>query len=1089
MKNILPYLVCTFVVSLFGLHAKAQTDLFNVNGGGPLPTGWTATNNVTSQDIDRGSYYLLDTGSPSDIITTDTYDLSGFAAAEFTLDVATFGSGTSNPAIIEISDDGGTSFSQVETSNTPSSSSYVDGGTFTINSLTNQVVIRLSTNASGRGVRLQNLVLTASGTATSDTRVNFVTTSLTVNEGDMTASVDVSITNQDANNSTTVDVVLTSGSATDLNNYLTQTLNFPAGSGMSQTTTLTITDDMMVEGTEDFVFNLQNVNGGNNANAGVNDTFTLTIEDNDFPPAPDLIITEVADPSDEFSGRFVELYNNGATTIDFSVTTVFISRYVNAGTTTGSDTQLTGTIAPGDYYVVASDNNVPSWETFYGVTADIYSPVPQGNGDDSYTLSLNAAPDNGGFVFDVYGAPGTDGTGQPWEYTDSRAVRLDVNDSPANPWQSGSWLITSAATGDMTPGFREPVNYLFDGTQWTPADPVGNSTNLDNIIVSSGSVALNGDVDVRRITVDNAASLDLGMNTVNLTNNIVNNGVLISHQAALNISGTSAQAVLGNSFVVEDLIINNPGGLSLETSVEVEGVLSLTNGTLTTNDNLTLLSTASSSAVIDEVISGSISGNINVEQFYPAQRAFRFVSPSVNMTGSVFTDWQQNGLNPGDMGYQSGLGTQVTGGAPADGFDVSNTNNPSLFMFDNATQAWSAVTATNTLSYSAGTPVRLMIRGDRSISLTTANTTPTPTTLVTTGTPVIGAVNVGGLASGSMEFSMVGNPYQAQVDLSEIMATGTNDVDNSVYYAWDPTLGDRGAYVAYDFGSGSNNVMGSEVNQFIQPQQAFFIQTLEDGIDTGSLAPAFTFVESNKISDVSTTNTYSTPGQENYVQLGLFKTAELASGKARDGVVLRFDDLGTTSSKPRNLDENIALMDNGQQRAILTHAPIQSVRILDLDLNGLTGTDYTFRFDNQLEFVNLYLLDSLTGTEQAILPGLNDIQITFDPSNTASIATDRFELKLEPVTLSVGDDAFAKAISIYPNPVNEGILWVENLDEESGNVALKVYNINGQLLIQEHMTSINGRAELKGLSALSSGLYLLQISHGERNETLRFLKR
>tara|TARA_R110002051_G_C8714535_1_gene495964 strand:+ start:62 stop:1897 length:1836 start_codon:yes stop_codon:yes gene_type:complete len=138
-----------------------QTEIFNLAGGGALPAGWVGTNNVATNDIDKGSYYVVDAGSPSDIITSASYDLSAYATAEFKLDVASFGSGTHNQAKIEVSIDGGTIFNDLGLGTVTTGSSYIDGGTFTISSLSNEVQIRISNNeASGRGVRLRNIVLT-----------------------------------------------------------------------------------------------------------------------------------------------------------------------------------------------------------------------------------------------------------------------------------------------------------------------------------------------------------------------------------------------------------------------------------------------------------------------------------------------------------------------------------------------------------------------------------------------------------------------------------------------------------------------------------------------------------------------------------------------------------------------------------------------------------------------------------------------------------------------------------------------------------------------------------------------------------------
>ncbi|MGB1268115.1 MAG: T9SS type A sorting domain-containing protein [Flavobacteriaceae bacterium] len=164
MKKIYFLLVAMVVTSLsFG-----QTTIFDAAGGGAYPAGWTDTNNVTTNIIDRGTYYLVEAGAPADEIVTAIYDLSTYSSATLTLDVASFGGAANHSqAKIEISDNGGATFTQVETSTTTTGSSYIAGGSFAINSLTNQVQIRISNNGTTtdeRGVRLRNIILEAIGT-------------------------------------------------------------------------------------------------------------------------------------------------------------------------------------------------------------------------------------------------------------------------------------------------------------------------------------------------------------------------------------------------------------------------------------------------------------------------------------------------------------------------------------------------------------------------------------------------------------------------------------------------------------------------------------------------------------------------------------------------------------------------------------------------------------------------------------------------------------------------------------------------------------------------------------------------------------
>jgi len=141
----------------------SQTTIFSESGGGTT-AGWSYIENSGSQPIDKGSYWLVESGSTSDYVITASYDLCAYASATFTIDVATYGSGTANPAIVEVSYDGGATYTDNFTTNTPSSSSYIAGGTFTLSQTSAQVVIRISNaGTSGRGVRLRNLELTATG--------------------------------------------------------------------------------------------------------------------------------------------------------------------------------------------------------------------------------------------------------------------------------------------------------------------------------------------------------------------------------------------------------------------------------------------------------------------------------------------------------------------------------------------------------------------------------------------------------------------------------------------------------------------------------------------------------------------------------------------------------------------------------------------------------------------------------------------------------------------------------------------------------------------------------------------------------------
>ncbi len=215
-----------------------------------------------------------------------------------------------------------------------------------------------------------------------NTTVQFATGSASVNEGDGTYDLVVTISNPDANNATTADVVLISGDPADLGNYSTQTVTFPAGSSNNQIVTITITDDALVEGNEDFTFELQNVSGGNNATTGTPSQFVLTVIDNDLQ-IPNIVINEIMQNPSQVSdnnGEWFEIFNNDTQDVDINGWTIKDD---------GSDSHVIDNggpliLAPGDYMVLGINADT---STNGGVIVDyVYSNFTLSNGADEVVL-------------------------------------------------------------------------------------------------------------------------------------------------------------------------------------------------------------------------------------------------------------------------------------------------------------------------------------------------------------------------------------------------------------------------------------------------------------------------------------------------------------------------------------------------------------------------------------------------------------------------------------------------------------------------------------------------------------------------------
>jgi len=121
-------------------------------------------------------------------------------------------------------------------------------------------------------------------------------------------------------------------------------------SSQSKTYDITVNGDTAFEPNETFFVNVTNVVGATIADGqGLG-----TITNDDCPaPAADIVISQVygggGNASAPLQSDFIELFNQGSTTVNLSGWSV---QYASAAGTTWSVTPLTGSIAPGGYYLV-----------------------------------------------------------------------------------------------------------------------------------------------------------------------------------------------------------------------------------------------------------------------------------------------------------------------------------------------------------------------------------------------------------------------------------------------------------------------------------------------------------------------------------------------------------------------------------------------------------------------------------------------------------------------------------------------------------------------------------------------------------------
>jgi len=164
---------------------------------------------------------------------------------------------------------------------------------------------------------------------------------------------------------------------------------------------------------------------------------------------PKIMITEIADPKNSATARFVELYNAGGSEIN--LTGWQLNKYVNGSSSvSNSPIELNGiTILPGGFVILANTGFLTS----FGVSPTIESTYISGNGDDVYELV-----DNLGNSIDIYGVIGEDGNGTNWEYLDGKAERRTAIENPNKFFTKNEWIISSNANNLLIDHPNTPKN-------------------------------------------------------------------------------------------------------------------------------------------------------------------------------------------------------------------------------------------------------------------------------------------------------------------------------------------------------------------------------------------------------------------------------------------------------------------------------------------------------------------------------------------------------------------------------------------------------------------------------------------------------
>ena len=621
------------------------------------------------------------------------------------------------------------------------------------------------------------------------------------------------------------------------------------------------------------------------------------------------------------------------------------------------------------------------------------------------------------------------------------------------------------------------------------------SNSFAQLKIEAGTqiTVVNGGMLYSNEAVTNNGTITLNTGKILLANNFTNSSVINAADATIELVGGNTQSL---SFGANDIAKRVELNKSANTATVATGKLTITDGfksvagTLNASEKIVLQSTSVKTAVVEQSTTGTVT-NMVVERYIPAKRAFRLLSSPVTSSTSINYNWQENQNNTSPLfannsNTASGYGTHIAGSTSgANGFDATQSGNASLFLFDNTSQTWGAISNTNTNMLTAGGAYRLMVRGDRSIDMNTNTPSPTATTLRSRGTLKIGSHTVSDLNTIADAYNIIGNPYQSPVDIASVLTASTN-IKTTHYYVWDPKVGGtngRGAFVTYTFLNNSNNVSGSQVNQYLQPMQACFVNTLANG------ACNVFFQESNKFSTTNENVYRAATSALPSLQLHLFDATSYSQGAtALDGVMCFF---GSTYSngldtydagKLTNLDENFSLMVENSPQSIATYTAPTPTTIYPLNLSNYRHQNYVIKTGlENYDGLSPYLVDQFLGTTTA-LEHNSTYAFSVDPNQTASSAIDSFKIVFQNSALSAAD--FSKNIALFPNPAKAGESFYLQGISEIANVT--VYTVLGQKVpieIQEQGQQL----KVTPKTNVSQGIYLVNITTENQSTSIKWI--
>lgn len=633
----------------------------------------------------------------------------------------------------------------------------------------------------------------------------------------------------------------------------------------------------------------------------------------------------------------------------------------------------------------------------------------------------------------------------PGEYTVTNTIAASggcgdvIETSPVIIYDKITW------TGTVSTDWNIASNWLYDLLPELTKDALIPDV-VNKPVLNSGS---NG--TVKNLSIESGASLTVIDNTLEISGLISNNGVFDATSGTIYMNGTSSQTLNGDDFSsnsIQNLVISNAAGVSLTGNLNVTGIVTVNAGELASDGYLTLVSTATQTALINGSGAGEVTGDVTMQRYLSSGFGYKyFSSPFQAATVNEFDDDMDLAASfPTFYDYDE---SEVSSGW----VNYVNPANPLVPLFGYAVNFGPDVAA-------------------QTVDIT-------------------GVVNNGSLSRTiynnnnpyTQGFNLFGNPYPSPIDWDAASGWIKTNIDNALYY-FKAGGADQysGAYSTYINGVSSDGL----ATNIIPSMQGFFVH-----VSDGAYPVSGTLGLNNAVRITDQSHPFLKSGENSTNILIRFTASYSDDSLSRDPMVVYFEDDATAGFDPHfdalklmNTDGDITnfyavLQDNSQLSINALPRITEPVTTIPLGLNNSKSGKVSFKikdYENLRAGMEIYFHDAAKGINHNLLE---------DDAYTTNLESGennhRFSIRIVDGTTSLPDIDLTDFFNIHSSDgnIDVNVGYLGGYDGE-----LYLFDMTGRKLFA---MKVKEKATYSFDPRVSNGIYIAMLLAGGETKTKKIL--